>query len=1338
MDSQQIDWPSPSIEEREIELDRAFDDLMRERENFKAEREAFYQTMRNMQTQFEQRVAELERRERELNNRSNQTNEDESDQTNPLVQTLLAEEEDEVPDEVQIEAPDLISEQVDVNYGYLRDRQVSGTMVYEIDEDNADLVRESIDQEASGFDAEGGLPLFILVRMKSAIHAGKYRFYGMRYSQENLDFLTSTVKDPSYAWQYYHDEGVKGIDSDIPYNIAKDEREDYGQDWFKVTHIGLYNPDADVENLNSKGARQMINNNVLHKLYDLIPKDAFIRYEVGENGVPTVKQGIKRTRVGRLMPYKLNVEELKKADCVASRAWLNKFSKETELLEELQIPWFSNGIPEDQIMAETEDGLVQKNSVYEVPCFIQAIKEQMIQLTSPEKMRLIENLPQILGKGVKPTIFKTIQRSLGIEIAFDVYRIAPIAGTNRYRIGHDRYPKMSARPRDSNNWPVIKLMFWENHWMTYKAIEYNGRPDTCFLRLLEDSKRNGIIVPYNGYEFAKRYDNLAFDSMINFNDKLYIQMTPSPTTYEDNNYNKANYKDRKFIHDIYFADFEADVSDEFHKPYLIACKGYRVVIDGDNMNYVPLTNRVLTFWGPNCATQFLKELSDKYTTKETTRKSPACRIYFYNLKYDFSFLLDHLNDVHRVMKANRLYSATGKFSAFGYQTYFDFWDALPLFQCSLKKATEAYLTSEQKQSIKKELFPYNLYTEEFFHKHPDDYCFLEEFLSAFDEDDLYEIMAENRLSEFLHPENKLLINYKYYAIFYCSQDVECLCNIMINFADLLYGNQIEGINGIPPFKLVLWKYRTASSIGYDYFQRTVLFKKEGNEFIPRFDWAIPKCALRALIQKTIRGGRVMTRDNKSFHFVSPRPGVYLVDYDGVSLYPSAMSLLWICEGPPTFIKWKPYDQDPILGYSDTLYDYGDIQHRYYFEHQWDQEWFLDHFCSPEDDQMTRPFRDGIIHLTGLTTNTRLHFPCLCIKDPKTKLNNYRNFEREYTDTPLCKLETVDTWITLIDAFNLIDFQNAEFTFDAAVVWTGMRRFDIRTSIKDLFDFRLHNKTHPIQQVAKLMMNSIFGKSILKVSDKEKKLIDKVRYRRDKETKRWKQIDAWGEYFKANMYRINKFEDLRNKIEVEIFKRDLSASLNIFGTDVLAMARRVIMRVMVLAEEVERDHPDMSPGLFYTDTDSMHIRNDLLEVVEAEYMRRYKQPIKGANLTQFHVDFDIPKNFKPNEKVVGARESFFIMKKVYCDELFGDQGSIGYHWRMKGVPNDLVRFEHYKQIYEGKSVVFDLLDGHTSFFYKNGKVGTRQHMTREIMTRETREKRKMEEKEKNNSNKKSKI
>ena len=174
----------------------------------------------------------------------------------------------------------------------------------------------------------------------------------------------------------------------------------------------------------------------------------------------------------------------------------------------------------------------------------------------------------------------------------------------------------------------------------------------------------------------------------------------------------------------------------------------------------------------------------------------------------------------------------------------------------------------------------------------------------------------------------------------------------------------------------------------------------------------------------------------------------------------------------------------------------------------------------------------------------------------------------------------------------------------------------------------------------------------------------------------------------------------------------------FGSNVLAMARRIIGRVMALAEDMEEEHPECAPGLFYTDTDSMHIRKDLLKYTEEAYMKKYGEPICGKNLCQFHIDFDPPRNFKKGEEVIGANESWFIMKKMYADQLIGTEGSIAYHQRMKGVPSDLVKWTDYEKIYNDQFVEFDLLEkGHVSFFYEDGQVGSRSKMTRLIATKE---------------------
>ena len=1255
-------------EKRELAQQRR--ELREEREALRAERA----DLERDKQRFRKRVDELhtvEDRQMQLAERLD----DDDDHTRPLPDAVLQEldeEPEELDDEIVIgdEEENIIED----NRRNFDDQRIIGTRIYNIDSNNADQVYYYLNEEARQMDVSNGMPLYLMVRVRNHLNPKRIRYFGLRYTENNLYFLINTVKEPWDAWFYYRDS-MLNEDSDVANILQKKfDIEDNITSWWEVTHVGFYKADAQLlNNLDiSRDIRREIDQRNLRDLFTLFPNDLFANPELVD-GEPVLKKGTKRTRVGRFMPYQFNFEFYNQnRDNYLCKFWAS-ISANQYCDKEFQIPWFSIS---SELFLEADSGeqpLVHE--IYSIPCFLYALKSSLTE----EEYKMVASMKEIHGFGVKLHTFSKIQE-MGIKKRFKVYRIC---NTNDgFKVNYDYYPKSI---KACEGWPEIKLCFWENHYMTYKEFEIEKQPgkkvNTSILRLLEESKRIGLLKPYNGYDFAKLYQNYAYDQMIHFNDKLFIKNTSNNSLFDECSWDKPTYKEKQFQSTVWFADFEATTDEIFHKPYLIVAQRMKITLVNNKFHYE--IERHKCFWGENCAKNFLQCLAEIEGT-DSKAKRPQCRVYFYNLKYDFTFILSHLTKVHKTVKGGKLYSATGYYKNFVVkkQVYVDFWDALPIFSCSLKKATGFYLTEEQKKTIRKEIFPYDLYTYEFFDQHPDNLCSTISFLSALSDEDRQEIQ-NNEYFKLCNDEISYKFDYKQYATFYCIQDVNCLRQIMINFANLLWGEGLEGIQGNPPFHMNLWKYRTASSIGFDYFQKTVMFIEQGGEQVPRHDWAIPKCALRALIQMTIRGGRVMIRDNKSIYFKSPKNNIYLVDYDGVSLYPSAMSLLWLTEGPPRFIKREE---------NEDKFNETDVRHM---------------FASPdagEEEASNKEYKDGIIHLTKIKTNINLHFPMLCLKDKKTKLNNYRNFP---------EWEDVDTWVNIIDIYNLLDFQQAEIRFDAAVVWEGQRHYEIRESIEKLFNFRKNNKKHPIQLVTKLMMNSIFGKSILKVTDKEKQTIDKIRYRKNQDNK-WEKVDNWAEFFRANTYRIHKFEDVGEQVEVELLKRDISSSFNIFGSNVLAMARRIIGRVMSTAEEVEREHPEMSPGLFYTDTDSMHIRNDLLELTEIRFYEKYRYDIKGSDLCQFHIDFDNPKNFEEGEEVIGAIESYFNMKKIYADKLIGTKGSIGYHLRMKGIPTDLVKYEQYKDIYEGRSVKFDLLNGHIRFYYENGHVKTRHEMTREIM------------------------
>lgn len=1114
------------------------------------------------------------------------------------------------------------------------------------------------------FTVDTNRPLFMLVRYKPWYFPNQsdYYYYGgrpgyvsFRFTFENFFNLMHAIAHP---FQTYYDATEEIRYSDFLIKIDKGRLKEYqngsnatgtrnkGDPQInEVTHVGFFSTPKERENLINFMKPWNKFNTLVYKSFE----DVYIfDKDIGTH---------RATRKGLFLPYAFKYDKLIEygyMDDICT-LWFDIFSGNNQGafddLLELQIPW-----GREELLKE--EGNAISDEIFSQPCLLYALKGQV----SEEVYKKLQDEKIIFGVGAKVHDFKKILYNSGY--IFDIYRVQDIKNEDRFKINVDHY-----KPNNSNcaEYKLIKLMYWEGHWMKYKDH---------WLRRLEKTKRLGFLRHLNAFEFAQVYDNQSFDRMIKFNEKEYIRTHEDNYHFTEIDYENLESGDSKVPKNIYFADFEASVNETFHVPYLVCCSKLTLTKNGNKYDYIN-SDDYFNFWGKECARQFLLHLLREYGVSRGSKAIKTVRIYFYNLHYDFTFIQPYVQNISRIMKGRNLYSVTADYSENNMIVKLDFWDALPIFRSTLKKAAENYLTSEQKATIKKEVLPYELYTYDFFEQNPD-YCPKAIFLYALD--DKINKVDDSLIEKYSVGDD--LFDYKGYVTFYCQQDVRCLKHIMLNFDSLLTGGNVEGINGVLPFCMPIWKYRTASTIGYEYFKATTMFTPDKK---PLHDWAIPKCALRHFIQQTIRGGRVMTRDNKTWYYKAKGIDDCLQDYDGVSLYPSAMSLLWLTEGAPIFIKGS-YDEDDITEF---------FTHPNAFPNQF------------------KRYNDGCIHVTYINVHKERHFPLLCIKDPKTGLNNYQNFHGN-----------VDTWVNVIDLFNLIEFQEAEIKWDCAIVWEGKRYYEIRDNIQRLFEFRANNKKHPIQMVIKLILNSIFGKSILKPQNTEKLLIEKYRCRFDSKKNVYVQINAWDEFFNANAYRIHRFEELDGGLfDVEVYKRDMSASFNIFGSNVLAMARRIIGRVMALAEDIEEKNPELSPGLFYTDTDSMHIRKDLLTKLEIEFKNKYHSDIKGNNLTQFHVDFDPPENFKEDEKVIGACESYFLMKKVYADKLLGDKGSIDYHMRMKGVPIDLVKYEDYKKIADGESVTFDLLKGHTSFFFQNGKVGSRVNMTREIMLRETRDKRK---------------
>jgi hypothetical protein len=192
---------------------------------------------------------------------------------------------------------------------------------------------------------------------------------------------------------------------------------------------------------------------------------------------------------------------------------------------------------------------------------------------------------------------------------------------------------------------------------------------------------------------------------------------------------------------------------------------------------------------------------------------------------------------------------------------------------------------------------------------------------------------------------------------------------------------------------------------------------------------------REYIQKSMVGGRTMTARNKKW-----RTKNEIADYDGVSLYPSSMDRLGDIGG---YIQGRP----KVL--ENLTYDYLKQQDAYFIK----------------------------IRINEI--GKKYDFPLMSkvTKEGIRDFNNDMIGEEIYVDK-----------ITLED---LIEFHKIKFDVIDGYYYNEGRNNTIKSVINHLFNTRLEMKKqkNQIQEVYKLLMNSAYGKTLLKPFDTEDKYIN---------------------------------------------------------------------------------------------------------------------------------------------------------------------------------------------------------------------------------------------------------
>ena len=766
---------------------------------------------------------------------------------------------------------------------------------------------------------------------------------------------------------------------------------------------------------------------------------------------------------------------------------------------------------------------------------------------------------------------------------------------------------------------------------------------SLILKLLNNKKNLLTKIPLSDKLYSTQYYDMVDDEII---DLSYNESNYRPVEYN------AKIDEMEYIN--VFSDFESTTDGEKHNAYL--CN-----ISNDKKNFI----------GKNCGKQMLNYLVKKF-------KGNNIRLIFHNAGYDFKFLFEYLHSVKLIERGKSLLRGTARYY-YGENNYINI-----CVQCSYALIPEKLSKFKDMFAIdmKKEILPYGLYTENNVKKMDIDIatCLYEvkeqyknnnigKFINKKDKKITKDFDKENKKlkeeykkgeDEFVkeyfdnveewncYNEDRTEINIIKYSSKYCKADVDVLeagynsfrksIRIMSLLADedkepILDGESVEDEDEDGEF-LDINNYCSIASVSYEYMKMKGVFNNVMElSGIPRE--FINKCMYggRTMMSNNIKDKVETERFNKDFKDEIDKieekfKGWGLADFDAVSLYPSAQFRLGgYLQGLPKIITNLSYD-----------------------------------------DLKTK---DGyFIEILIKSVGKKYDFPTMS-KKTKEGIRDWTN-----------DMEGETMFVDKTTMEDIIKYHKIEYQIIKGYYFDEGRNMLLKPVMENVFNLRLKAKAdkNPIQAVYKLIMNSAYGKTLLKPFSTE------IEYISEKKIK---------EYIGRNYNWIIEATILPNGKTYKVkTHKSINKHFNIVqaGVEVLSMSKRIMNEVMFLAE-------DNDIKMYYQDTDSIHMDNDKIDELTKLYAKKYPDnpPLIGKGMGQFHSDFssDI---FKGD---IIAIKSIFLAKKCYCDVLISDNNVdvIDYHIRLKGVPNasildyseehNITPYEVYEKLYYGEEIEFDL-------------------------------------------------
>jgi len=403
---------------------------------------------------------------------------------------------------------------------------------------------------------------------------------------------------------------------------------------------------------------------------------------------------------------------------------------------------------------------------------------------------------------------------------------------------------------------------------------------------------------------------------------------------------------------------------------------------------------------------------------------------------------------------------------------------------------------------------------------------------------------------------------------------------------LLLKTGMESFNKsmIETFQLSIFDYLTISSYSDAFFKLKGVYND------------VYECTgnLRRWMSKAIYGGRVSINEQFKKEIINKK----INSLDGNSLYPSAISRLCREFGMP---------KGPAKRMSNLI----DIMKQDYY----------------------------IVDIQITKINRQIQIPIISVK---TKGGI------KYINTI-----TEPTFVTL-DRFQLEDYilyNSIEFVIIDGIYYNEgfNKKFEC---INDLFINRKKQKElktssgNTMQEIYKIMLNSAYGKTIIKSNSTKNVIINNEDYEK---------------YLFNNFHTIEYAKKINNnQYIITIQSSDTSYARIQCGVAILSTSKRIINEVYDIAST-------NNLTIYYGDTDSIHVNDDEIQTLSEKFTEKYGRQLIGDYMGQFHSDF---KHKNKDCKNVVSEKSIYLGRKAYVNYLSGvDSNNVSHsciHARMRGI------------------------------------------------------------------------